>query len=146
MPKMIFVNLPVADVAKATAFYEAIGATKNPMFSDETASCIVFSDTIYAMLLSHEKFASFTPGRKIANAHDAVGALICISEESKDDVNTVVDKAGQAGGTPDATPVQDHGFMFSRSFADPDGHIWEVMWMDPAAAAGGPEAMVEAAV
>lgn len=79
MPKMIFVNLPVADVARATAFYKAIGAAQNLMFSDETASCIVFSDTIHAMLLSHEKFAHFIPGRQIADAKAAVGALFALS-------------------------------------------------------------------
>ncbi|MGH6613934.1 VOC family protein [Sphingomonas sp.] len=144
LTNMIFVNLPVSDVAKATAFYESIGATKNPMFSDETASCIVFSDQIHAMLLSHEKFASFIPGRAIADAKSAVGMLICIAQPSKDAVNAVVDKAATAGGSADATPSQDFGFMFSRSFADPDGHIWEVMWMDPAAVTAGPEAFAEA--
>jgi hypothetical protein len=128
--KLIFVNLPVRDVAKSTAFYEAIGGAKNPMFSDETTSCIVFSDTIHAMLLNHERFAGFIPGRTIADAKAATGMLIAISADSRDAVNAVIDKAGAAGGKADATPAQDHGFMFSRSFEDPDGHIWEVAWMD----------------
>lgn len=145
MPKMIFVNLPVADVAKATAFYKAIGAEQNLMFSDETASCMVISETIYAMLLGHDKFASFIPGRPIADAKAAVGALFALSADSRAEVDAVIEKVGEAGGTADATPVQDHGFMFSRSFADPDGHIWEIFWMDPAAAAGGPDTMAEAA-
>jgi len=145
MPKMIFVNLPVADVAASTAFYTAIGAAQNPAFSDATASCMVFSDTIYAMLLSHEKFAGFTPGRTIADAKAAVGMLIALSEDNRDAVDATVDRATAAGGTADATPVQDLGFMYGRSFADPDGHIWEIFWMDPAAAAGGPEAVAEAA-
>jgi len=144
MPKMIFVNLPVADVAASTAFYQAIGAEQNPMFSDATASCMVFSDTVHAMLLSHEKFAGFIPGRTIADAKAAVGMLIAVNEESRDAVDAVVGRADAAGGTADATPVQDLGFMYSRSFADPDGHIWEVFWMDPAAAAGGPEVAAEA--
>lgn len=144
MPKMIFVNLPVADVAASTAFYTAIGAEQNRMFSDATASCMVFSDTIHAMLLSHEKFAGFIPGRTIADAKAAVGMLIAVNEESRDAVDAVVGRADAAGGTADATPVQDPGFMYSRSFADPDGHIWEVFWMDPAAAAGGPEVAAEA--
>jgi len=144
MPKMIFVNLPVADVAASTAFYTAIGAEQNRMFSDATASCMVFSDTIHAMLLSHEKFAGFIPGRTIADAKAAVGMLIAVNEESRDAVDAVVGRADAAGGTADATPVQDLGFMYSRSFADPDGHIWEVFWMDPAAAAGGPEVAAEA--
>jgi len=145
MTKMIFVNLPVTDVAAATAFYKAIGAEQNLMFSDETASCMVFSDTIYAMLLSHDKFASFIADRKIADAKAAVGALFALSFDSRAEVDATIEKAGKAGGTADATPVQDHGFMFSRSFADPDGHIWEVFWMDPAAAADGPDAMAETA-
>ncbi|MBB5684487.1 VOC family protein [Sphingobium boeckii] len=145
MTKMIFVNLPVADVAASTAFYTAIGAEQNPMFSDETASCMVLSDTIYAMLLSHEKFASFIPGRTIADAKTAVGALFALSVDSRDDVDATIEKVARAGGTADATPVQDHGFMFSRSFADPNGHIWEVFWMDPAATAGDAATMAVSA-
>ena len=136
MAKMIFVNLPVADVAKSTAFYEAIGATKNPMFSDETASCMVFSDTIFAMLLSHAKFRDFTP-RPIADARAATEVLVCLSEESRAGVDRMVDDALAAGGG-EPRPAQDHGFMYGRAFDDLDGHIWEIMWMDPAAAAGGP--------
>lgn len=143
MTKMIFVNLPVTDVATSTAFYKAVGAEQNLMFSDQTTSCMVFSDTIHAMLLSRDRFAEFVPGRKIADAHDAVGVLICISEDSRAGVDAVIDKASAAGGKADATPSQDHGFMYGRSFADPDGHIWEVMWMDPAAAAAGPGEMAD---
>jgi len=145
MPKSIFLNLPVADVARATAFYQSIGAEKNPAFSDATASCMVFAETIYVMLLSHEKFAGFIPGRAIADATTAIGMLIALSEESRDAVDAVVGKAAAAGGIADATPRQDLGFMYSRSFADPDGHLWEVFWMDPAAAAGGPETLAETA-
>jgi len=145
LTNMIFVNLPVGDVATSTAFYTALGAELNPMFSNEAASCIVFSESIYAMLLSHEFFAGFIPGRKIADAKDAVGMLICISQDSRDAVDALIDKADAAGGTADINPQQDMGFMYSRSFADPDGHIWEVMWMDPAAAASGPEASAEVA-
>ncbi len=138
MPKMIFVNLPVSDLARATAFYEAIGAEKNEQFCDATASCMVFSDTIYAMLLTHEKFRQFTP-KKIADARHTSEVLICISEESREGVDAMVDKAGRAGGKLDPAPLQDYGFMYGRSFEDPDGHIWEVMWMDveAAKAAGG---------
>ena len=139
MPRMIFVNLPVTDLGKATAFYEAIGATKNPMFSDDTASCMVFSDTIFAMLLTHEKFRQFTP-KAIPDAHKASEVLIALSADSKADVDSIVNRATPAGGKSDATAKQDLGFMYSRSLEDPDGHIWEVVWMDPAAAAGGPEA------
>ncbi len=136
MAKLIFVNLPVADVARSTAFYEAIGAAKNPAFSDETASCVVFSDTIYAMLLSHPKFAQFT-SKAIADAHATSEVLICISEDSRDAVDATMKNALSAGGR-EPRGAQDHGFMYSRAFEDLDGHIWELMWMDPAAAAGGP--------
>lgn len=133
MPKMIFVNLPVGDLKRATAFYEAIGAKKNERFCDDTASCMVFSDTIHAMLLTHDKFRQFTP-KAIADARTTSEVLICISAESREDVDGIVEKAGPAGGAVDPTPRQDHGFMYGRSFEDPDGHIWEVMWMDMAAA------------
>ena len=139
MNKLIFVNLPVADLPRSVAFYEAVGATKNPMFSDDTAACMVFSDTIHAMLLTHEKFSSFTD-RAIPDAHQTAQVLICVSEDSRDAVDAVHDRAVQAGGRADAIAVQDYGFMYSRAYADPDGHIWEVMWMDPEAAAQGPEA------
>ena len=133
MPKMIFVNLPVADLAKSTAFYEAIGAAKNPAFSDDTASCMVFSDTIFAMLLTHDKYREFT-SKKIADAREVSEMLICISADSREDVDALIDRAGDAGGNLDPTPTQDFGVMYGRSFEDPDGHIWEAMWMDVAAA------------
>jgi predicted lactoylglutathione lyase len=130
---MIFVNLPVSDVAKATRFYEALGATRNLQFSDDSASCMVFSETIYAMLLSHEKFRQFTP-KPIADARSATEVLICISAADRAEVDALADAAGQNGGKSDPGPRQDHGFMYGRSFEDPDGHIWEVMWMDAEAA------------
>ena len=140
MSKMIFVNLPIADLSRSIAFYEAVGATRNPMFSDDTAACMVFSDTIHAMLLTHDKWRTFTD-RAIPDAHASAQVLICVSEDSREAVDAVADRASTAGGTVDPTPVQDHGFMYGRSYADPDGHIWEVMWMDPAAVAAGPEAL-----
>ena len=133
MSKLIFVNLPVRDLVRATAFYEAVGARKNPQFSDDTASCMVFSETIHTMLLTHDKFRLFTP-KPIADAHETSSVLICISADSRDEVDSVVDKAGDAGGRADPGPKQDHGFMYGRSFEDPDGHIWETMWMDLQAA------------
>jgi len=133
MAKLIFVNLPVADLVRATAFYEAIGAQKNEQFSDGTASCMVFSETIHAMLLTHEKFRQFTP-KDIADARITTEVLICVSADSRDAVDDVVGKAGAAGGRADPSPKQDYGFMYGRSFEDPDGHIWEVMWMDVEAA------------
>ena len=133
MPKMIFVNLPVRDLGRATAFYEAVGAEKNPQFSDGTASCMVFSDTIHVMLLTHDKFRQFTP-KEIADARATSEVLICISADSREAVDDMVDRAGSAGGAIDPGPKQDYGFMYGRSFEDPDGHIWEVMWMDVEAA------------
>jgi predicted lactoylglutathione lyase len=139
MPKMIFVNLPVTDLARSTAFYEAIGATRNPMFSDETAACMVFSDTIHAMLLTHDKWRTFTD-RAIPDAQASAQVLLCMSEDSRAGVDRVIDAGAAADGRGDPNPRQDYGFMYGRSVADPDGHIWEVMWMDPAAVAQGPEA------
>ncbi len=141
MAKLIFINLPVGDLARATAFYQAVGATKNPQFSDDTASCMVFSDTIHAMLLTHDKFRQFTP-KKISDAKTTSEVLICISADSREAVDHVVSKAAGAGGTADPSPKQDFGFMYGRSFEDPDGHIWEVMWMDAEAAS---KAMAEQA-
>ena len=131
--RLIFVNLPVADVPRATAFYEAIGATKNPMFSDASGSCMVHSETIHTMLLSHEKFLQFSP-RPVADAKAACQVLLCISADSRAEVDDIVTRAGAAGGGVDPALKMDAGFMYGRSFEDLDGHIWEVMWMDMAAA------------
>ncbi|TCR87678.1 VOC family protein [Rhizobium sp. BK376] len=128
MTKMIFVNLPVRDLAKSTAFYEAVGGTKNPQFSDETASCMVFSETIYAMLLTHDKYKMFTE-RPIADTKKSSAVLLALTVENRDDVDNVVDQAVKAGGIADPNPKQDHGFMYGRSFEDPDGHVWELIWM-----------------
>jgi uncharacterized protein len=139
VPKLIFINLPVADLDRSIAFYEAVGATKNPMFSDETAACMVVSDTIHVMLLTHDKWKGFTD-RAIPDAHASAQVLLCLSEDSREAVDAVVARAAQAGGKADPNTTQDYGFMYGRSYADPDGHIWETMWMDPAAVAAGPEA------
>lgn len=136
MPRMIFVNLPVADLGRAVAFYEAVGARKNERFSDDTAACMVFSETIHAMLLTHDKFRQFSP-RPIPDRSTAE-VLICLSADGRDDVDDVVARAGEAGGAADPCPRQDLGFMYGRSFEDPDGHIWELVWMDPAAVAECP--------
>ncbi len=141
-PKMIFVNLPVTDLPKSIAFYQAVGATRNDHFADDSAQCMVISDTIFVMLLTHERFSSFT-SRKIPNAHETAQMLLCLSENSRADVEATVGKALAAGGTQ-PNPVQDHGFMYGSNFADPDGHIWEVMWMDPAAIPSGAEEPVAA--
>lgn len=132
MAKMIFVNLPVSDLSRSVAFYEAVGATRNPQFSDDTAACMMFSDTIHVMLLTHAKFAQFSP-LPIADAWATTQMLLAISADSRADVDRVTEAALAAGGAQ-AGPTQDHGFMYGRSFADPDGHIWEPHWMDVGAA------------
>ena len=133
MPKLIFVNLPVADLPRAVGFYEAVGAVKNPQFSDETAACMVFSETIHAMLLTHDKFRQFTT-KTIPDARATCQVLLCLSADSRAEVDSTVERAVASGGAADPGPKQDHGFMYGRSFEDPDGHIWEVMWMDLEAA------------
>lgn len=139
MSKLIFVNLPVSDLPAAVAFYAAVGARREPRFSDETAACMVFSDTIHVMLLTHAKWRHFTT-KPIADRSTSE-VLICVSEESRDAVNAVVDRANAAGGGGDPVPLQDYGFMYSRSYEDLDGHVWEVMWMDQAAAEQGAAAI-----
>jgi len=134
MSRMIFVNLPVADLDKSKAFYAALGFTNEPNFTDETAACMVLSETIFVMLLTHDKWKTFTT-RPIPST-DSSEVMLALSCDSKDEVNKLTDTAGRNGGTADVNPVQDHGFMFSRSYTDLDGHIWEVMWMDPAVASG----------
>ncbi|KJC40337.1 lactoylglutathione lyase [Bradyrhizobium sp. LTSPM299] len=143
MSKLVFINLPVSNLARATAFYEAIGATKNPQFSDDTASCMVISETIHTMLLTHDKFRQFTP-KTISDAKTTSEVLICLSADSRDAVDDTVSKARGAGGTADPSPKQDYGFMYGRSFEDPDGHIWEMMWMDVEAATKAQSAAADA--
>ena len=138
MPRMIFVNLPVADVKRSTAFYEAVGATKNPQFSDDSTSCMVISDTIFVMIMTHEKFRQFSP-KAIPNAHETAQVLLALSADSREAVDDMTAKAGAQGVKLDPCPQQDYGFMYGRSCEDPDGHIWEVMWMDPAAVEGQPD-------
>jgi len=132
MSKLIFVNLPVRDLQKSIAFYEAVGAVRNDDFADETAQMISFSDTIHAMLMTHEKFSSFT-SRAICDARNAVQVLLTLSEDSRAAVDATTERALAAGGI-EPSPIDDYGFMYGRSFEDPDGHQWGVMWMDAAAA------------
>ncbi len=137
MTRMIFVNLPVADLDKSKAFYEALGFTNEPRFTDETAACMVLSEEIHVMLLTHDKWKTFT-SRPIPSS-DSSEVMLCVSCETKDEVNRLAETAGAHGGIADVNPIQDHGFMFSRSFTDRDGHIWETIWMDPAVASGEAE-------
>jgi predicted lactoylglutathione lyase len=129
MPRQLFVNLPVRDLPKAKAFYEAIGAVNNPQFSDDTAACMVLSDTIFVMLLTHPKWASFTR-KPIADAHQASEVMLALNADDRQAVDTIVAAAGAHGGKADVNPVQDLGFMYGRSFEDVDGHIWETFVMD----------------
>jgi predicted lactoylglutathione lyase len=131
MSTKIFVNLPVADLKKSMGFYAAIGFTNNPQFTDETAACMVISDDIFTMLLTHEKFKQFTP-KPIADATKTSEVLVALSRDSRAAVDEIVRKATGAGGKTYAEP-KDYGFMYQHGFQDPDGHIWEVFWMDPAA-------------
>ena len=136
MPRMIFVNLPVTDLARAMRFYDAIGFTNEPRFTDETAVCMVWSDAIFVMLLTHDKWKTFT-SRPIppSGNSEVMNALSCETRDEASNLNTA---AGDNGGTADVNPSQDHGFMMSHMFADPDGHVWEAFWMDPAMAQGDP--------
>jgi len=137
--QMIFVNLPVTDLSRATDFYKAVGFTQNPMFSNEQASCMAWSDTIFVMLLTHDFWRTFT-SKAIPDAKESAQVLLCLSRDAREEVDAMVAAAKAAGGAPDPTPTQDMGFMYGRSFEDPDGHIWETMWMDPVAAQNGPPA------
>jgi predicted lactoylglutathione lyase len=143
MPKMIFVNLPVADVEKSVAFYEAVGFTRDERFSQPGSSAaMTWSDTIVFMILSRERFADFT-SKTIIDARSSVEALLCLSRDSRTEVDAIVEAARAAGGKPDPCPPQDHGFMYGRSFEDLDGHVFEPMWMDvdaALAAMGSPQA------
>jgi predicted lactoylglutathione lyase len=140
---MIFVNLPVTDLSRAIAFYEGVGATRDDRFCDETAAMMVFSEAINVMLLTHDKFRQFTT-KQIADTRTTTEVLNCLSAESRDAVDDMIGKADRAGGTVDPSPQQDYGFMYGRSFEDPDGHIWEVVWMDVEAAMRGREAFAAA--
>ena len=144
MPKMIFVNLPVSDLDRSIAFYEAIGARKEPKFSDATAAMMIFSDAIAVMLLTHDKFRQFTP-KQIPDTRSTAQMLLCLSTDSRDQVDDLIARAGAAGGRPDTGPVQDFGLMYCRSFDDPDGHGFEIAWMDAAAAEQGASAFEGAA-
>ena len=138
MSRMIFVNLPVNDLDRSMDFYRSLGFENNPQFTDATAACMVWSEAIYVMLLTHDKWRQFT-SRPIppATSSEVMLALTCESSEA---VDIMADAAGAGGGTADVNPRQDHGFMYSRSFADPDGHIWEPLWMDSKAVSAEPAA------
>ncbi|MFJ7151789.1 VOC family protein [Streptomyces sp. NPDC100445] len=132
--QMIFVNLPVTDLDASKKFFTALGYTLNPQFTDDKAAAVVISDTIVAMLLAKPFYATFTK-KEIADARTTSEVLLCLSAESREQVDELVARAVAAGGTADGE-AQDHGSMYGRAFEDLDGHAWEVMWMDPAAIQG----------
>ncbi len=136
MAKMIFVNLPVTDLKASMAFYEAVGFTNNPQFTNDQAAAMAWSDTIVAMLLTHDFWKTFT-SKTIPDAHDTAQVLLALSHDSQDSVEAIVGKAVAAGGRPDPTPKQDLGFMYGRSFEDPGGHIWENAYMNMGAVPEG---------
>jgi uncharacterized protein len=133
MAKMIFVNLPVKDLAASTRFYEAIGCKRNEQFSDANASSMVWSETITFQLLTRDYFASFT-NKPIADAHATSAMLIALSCDTSEGVDTIVEAAAATGGKADPREKKDLGFMYIRTFEDPDGNTFEPIWMNPSAA------------
>lgn len=138
--QMIFVNLPVTDLAASRRFLEALGATNEPKFTDATAAAMQFSDSIFFMLLTRDKYRQFTP-LPIGDPTKSSQAILCLSRDSREAVDASIDAAVAAGGAADRAPKQDFGVMYGRSIADPDGHHFELMWMDPAAAEQGASAI-----
>jgi predicted lactoylglutathione lyase len=132
--QMIFVNLPVTDVDASKKFFTELGYRINPQFTSDDCACVVISDTIIAMMLSKQHYANFTQ-KEIADATKTSEVLLCLSAESREKVDELVDRAVAAGGSVSG-PTQDYGHMYGRAFDDLDGHTWEVMWMDPAAVQG----------
>ena len=133
--RTLFVNMPVADVERSKAFFAKLGFSFNPAFEDETSACMLVGEHAFVMLLSREKFAEFSK-LPIADPTTHTLALYCFSVSSRDEVDAVSAAALAAGGT-EADGPEDHGFMYSRSFYDLDGHGWQVMWMDPSSTSDG---------
>ncbi|MFF5444745.1 VOC family protein [Streptomyces sp. NPDC012888] len=133
-PQMIFVNLPVKDLDAAKGFWESLGYSFNPQFSDETAACLVISDTIFAMLLTEAKFKEFAT-KPVSDAATSTEVMLALSADSRARVDEVLDAALAAGGH-EPRPAMDLGFMYGRAFEDLDHHVWEFVWMDPAAGQG----------
>lgn len=131
MSTKIFVNLPVKDLNHSMNFFKAVGYSFNPQFTDETAACMVISEDIYTMLLTHPKFKEFTPNA-ICDATKSTEVLVCLSCDSRAKVDELVKKAVSAGGKTYAQP-KDYGFMYQHGFQDPDGHLWELIYMEPSA-------------
>ena len=128
MAKQIFINLAVKDLQRSMDFYTALGFTNNPQFSDDTGKCMVWSENIFVMILTHEKFAGFAT-KPIADTKSNVAGLFSLSVDSVDDVNNIVANGLKAGGT-EPNEMRDYGFMQQRTIEDPDGHTWEIFFMD----------------
>lgn len=131
MATKIFVNLPVRDLDRSVEFFTHLGYRFNPHFTDETATCMIVSDDIYVMLLTEEKFATFTP-KPICDARTSTEVLLALSMEGREEIDDMVRRAVAAGGATYSEP-QDHGFMYQHGYQDPDGHIWELVYMEPSA-------------
>lgn len=129
MARKIFVNLPIRDMARSHAFFEALGFSFNPQFTNEQGACMVVGEDIFVMLLVEPFFRTFTR-KPVANARETTEVLVCLSCDSREEVDALVKKALAAGGTAPNAP-QDHGFMYGHGFEDLDGHVWELVWMDP---------------
>ena len=129
MSKSIFLNLPVADLAASTRFYESIGCARNPVFSNDKAASMVWSDTITVQILTRAYFSTFSP-RPVANARQACQVLIALTCDSRGEVDAMVNAAVSSGGTADIRDVMDLGWLYNRAFADPDGHVFEAVWID----------------
>jgi uncharacterized protein len=136
MSRLLFVNLPVADLPASRAFFDALGFGFDERFCDEQAACMVVSDQAFVMLLARDRFADFVT-KPIADAHQATALTVAVGADSREAVDAFADTALAAGAKPAKEP-QEYGFMYQRSFHDLDGHLWEVMWMDPIAAEKGP--------
>jgi uncharacterized protein len=133
MTKSIFISLPVSDLAASTAFYKALGFEPNAQFSDDAAACMAWSESIQVMLVTHAKWRTFTQ-RPFPPAGTS-GLMLSLALDSRGAVDAMNAAAAAHGGQPDANPAEDHGFMYTRDLADPDGHLWAALWMDPAAMA-----------
>lgn len=131
MNKMIFVSLPVIDLKASIAFYKSLGFERNPQFSDDASACMVWSEAIHVMLLTHAKWRSFT--QRPFPPDGAVGSMLSLSMDSRGAVDTMNRAAAAHGGQADVNGIEDLGFMYTRDLADPDGHLWGIFWMDPAA-------------
>jgi uncharacterized protein len=134
MTKMIFVSLPITDLIVSIAFYRSLGFAQNPRFSDESGACMVWSEAIHVMLVTQAKWRTFT--NRPRPPAETAGHMLSLALDSRDAVDAMSRAAAAHGGQADVNPVDDLGFMYTRDLADPDGHVWAAMWMDPAAVPG----------